>query len=215
MGGLRKFLTKSPAGVALVILVVLVGGYFVATQLSSEPSSTPTSEPSQPGGGEVATAPLPPAPGAKTVTPSPAPAQKPTPGAPEGAAPQPAAKPAPSPTVSSVVPPGPKGRSDPFTPLMSAGGPVPPPPLATLPPPPLPGAVPPGTPPVGPGGGIVVTGIAGNSRSVAVVVIDGQPQILSEGESIGTLLVVKIDSARRLVRFSRGGSQFDVRMGGE
>ncbi len=213
MGGLRKFLTKSPAGVALVILVVLVGGYFVATQLSSGPSSTPTSEPSQPGGGEVATAPLPPAPGAKTVTPSPAPAQKPTPGAPEGAAPQPAAKPAPSPTVSSVVPPGPKGRSDPFSPLVNPGGP--PPPLATLPPPPLPGAIPPGTTPVGPGGGIVVTGIAGNSRSVAVVVIDGQPQILIEGESIGTLQVIKIDSARRLVRFSRGGTQFDVRMGGE
>ncbi len=225
MGGLRKFLTRSPAGIALIILLVFVGGYLIASQLSSGARSGEVTAPSQPESASRVS-PLPPAPRAgepsaststtpaspPAVASAPAPAQKATP------------KPATSPSTSSGVPSGPTGRPDPFTPLVRPGGPglapaTPPPPLVTLPPPPLPGAVPggpgAGAPSTGPGAGIVVTGIVGDTANVAVVVIDGRSQVLFEGESYGTLRVVKIDASRRLVRFSRDGSQFDVRMGGE
>ncbi len=226
MGGLRKFLTRSPAGIALIILLVFVGGYLIASQLSSGARSGEVTTPSQPESA-ARISPLPPAPspggpasksGTTPASPpvvasAPAPAQKTTP------------KPATNPFSSSGVPSGPTGRPDPFNPLVRPGGSglapaTPPPPLVTLPPPPLPGAIPPapgaGTPPsTGPGAGIVVTGIVGDTANVAVVVIDGRSQVLFEGESYGTLQVVKIDASRRLVRFSRGGSQFDVRMGGD
>lgn len=230
MGGLRKFLTRSPAGIAVIILLVFVGGYLIASQLSSGARSGEVTTPSQPESA-ARISPLPPAPrpgepsASRNVTTPTAPASPPMVASAPAPAQKTTPKPAPSPSISSGVPSGPTGRPDPFNPLVRPGGSglapaTPPPPLVTLPPPPLPGAISPApgavTPPsTGPGAGIVVTGIVGDTANVAVVVIDGRSQVLFEGESYGTLQVVKIDASRRLVRFSRGGSQFDVRMGGD
>jgi len=247
MGGLRR-LMKSPAGVALVVVVVfgiayLIGRFLAPGLLGGRGEQEPTTvtAPQQPAGSVGSTTPLPPAPSTssgvpgKSATPTPsagspgtsatppavtsAQAPKPTPSPAAGG--KPAPKPAANVAVSSAVPPGPTGRPDPFIPLVrpaGGGAPVPSgPPLVTLPPPPLPGvgAIPPvpGTPPSPTG--IQVTGIIGDTSSVAVIVIDGRTQVVGEGDSIGSLRVVKIDASRRLVRFSRGGTQFDVRMGGE
>ncbi len=221
MGGLRKLLTKSPAAVALGVLLVFVVAYLAVGQLRGRaPEST---------GPQPATGP------AVRTQPSPSASRAPAPATgttrvpvPSTAAPKvtPArASEAPARPASAGVPSGPTGRADPFNPLIrpaSAQTPPPPNPLVTLPPPPLPGgALPPpplpggGVPVPGPGTGLAVTGIVGNTGSVAVVVIDGRSEILTVGEAIGDLLVVKIDAVRRTVRFSRSGKQFDVRMGGD
>lgn len=226
MGGLRKLLIKSPAGLALVVLLVFVLAYLVMGQLrGAKPEAAEVPRPQSAGGPAIR--PLPPAltsaaPGAGTA---PAPAAKAMPAPVRGET-------AKSPSVAGV-PSGPTGRPDPFTPLVRSGGPssaqTPPPatlpsPLVTLPPPPLPGgalpppplpggAIPPGSMPGA--GGVAVTGIIGDGEAVAVVVIDGRSQILSAGDAVGGLRVVSIDAARRVVRFSRAGKQFDVHMGGE
>lgn len=207
MAGLREFLRKNPlVGWALVVLVVALAGYVAAGRLVSRaPASVATPTPQ--------TAPVP------QVT---AQAQ---PVVPEVKAP-------------NVVPSGPVGRTDPFVPLVKApvgGGtptPPPPPPSVALPPPPFPG---PGTPPPplppapgtaqpptasppsppAPGAGIAVTGIVGDGKAVAIVAIGGKTEIVAAGETIGDLRVIKIDSLRRVVTFSRAGKLFDVRMGGD
>ncbi len=237
MGGLRGFLKKNPlAGWALVILLVAVVGYIIFGQLTPGPRAASVP---QPGGNAEPIAPLPSAPAGgaaapaggappatvaqatrPTATPSPAAGVQPKPAG-GAAAPAPGGKV----VVSSVIGPGPVGRPDPFSPLVRppTGREVPPPPLVTLPPPPLPapGTVPPGGPatapptPPTPSSGIAVIGIVGDTASVSIVVINGRSEILSEGDAVGNLRVVKIDAEHRLVRFSRDGTQFDVRMGGE
>lgn len=126
----------------------------------------------------------------------------------------------PTPPKTSVIPPGPTGRPDPFIPLVvtpqpgqAPPGALPPPPFPVpgqLPPPPLPGQVP-GVP----GGPVAVTGIVGNSKAVAVIVISGRSEIVAPGDQIGDLRVLRIDSTRRTVTFLQAGRRFDVAMGGE
>lgn len=192
MGRLRELFKKSPiAGWGLVIGLVAVIAYLSAGRLLGPPP--PPVAPTKP---------------APVATPAPAPV-----GPPEIVETRP--------SLSSVVPRGPTGRADPFLPLVrqpQAGGPPPGPPL---PPPPFP--LPPGElpPPPGPGGppseaaGIAVTGLVGNSGAVAVVVVDGKTVIVSSGDAVGDLRVLRIDVVRRAVTFSRAGRRFDVRMGGE
>lgn len=200
MGRLRELLKKNPvAGWGLVIVLVAAIAYLIAGRLLGPPP--------QP------VAPTRPAP-APVATPAPAPVSPPE-----------VAETRPSP--SSVVPRGPTGRADPFLPLVrqpQAGGPVSPPPGPPLPPPPFPlppGQLPPPPSPTpGPGGpsqaaGIAVTGLVGNSGAVAIVVVDGKTVIVSSGDAVGDLRVLRIDVVRRAVTFSRAGRRFDVRMGGE
>jgi hypothetical protein len=225
MGGLRKLLTKSPAAVALGVLLVFVVAYLAVGQLRGRAPESAGPQPAT--GPAVRTQPFPSASRAPAPTTGTTRAPAPSGTAPK-VMPTPASE-APAKPASAGVPTGPTGRSDPFIPLIRPGGsaqtpppPTPPSPLVTLPPPPLPGgALPPpplpggGVPIPGPGTGLAVTGIVGNSGSVAVVVIDGRSEILTVGESIGDLRVVNIDAVRRTVRFSRSGKQFDVRMGGD
>ncbi|HET6781130.1 MAG TPA: hypothetical protein VFH67_03440 [bacterium] len=204
MNRVREFLKKNPvAGWAIAVGIVSLAGYSVAGRLIA--GTTPP-----------AAVPAP----ALVATPA-----RPTPA--HTAAPAPMATPAPMPplprvTAPTVVPSGPIGRADPFEPLVRSG--IAPPPSGALPPPPFP--VPPPPPGVGlplppvPGGpitsgGIAVTGIVGNSHAVAVLNIGGRTEIVAEGETIGDLKVLNIDSARRLVQFMRAGKRFEVRMGGE
>ncbi len=240
MAGLRELLKKSPlAGWLLLALLVAIAALLISKRLGSglRPAAQPTP-------GRVVEAPvatLPPAPGARPGAPTqgspPTPGARVTPpggspSAPPGVRPSPPAvgqapvpAPAPKPGGSSVVGIGPVGRADPFFPLVRPGGPgtgrgePPPPSFVTLPPPPLPGA---GTPlgVQGPGTpttqtGIAVTGLVSDTGAVVVIVAGGRTEILSEGEAIGDLRVLKIDADRRLVTFSRAGTRFDVRMGGE
>src|SRR5207249_4178626 len=79
-----------------------------------------------------------------------------------------------------------------------------------LPPPPLPGQVP-GVP----GGPLAVTGIVGDGKSVAVIVIGGRTEIIAPGDQIGDLRVLRIDATRRTVTFLQAGKRFDVAMGGD
>lgn len=216
MERVREFLKKNPvAGWAIVVGVVALAGYFVAGRLfggTSGPAAVPAPA--------VVARPGHPAP-TPTAAPAPAPAAAPAPGQ---ALPRVASR--------TVVPSGPTGRADPFVPLVRSGtgAPPPPPPSGTLPPPPFP--VPPPPPGVGlpppplpgapgtPGApiasaGIAVTGIVGNSHAVAVLNIGGRTEIVAEGETIGDLKVLNIDSARRVVQFLRAGKRFEARMGGE
>jgi len=202
---IRELLQKNRiARYGLVILVVVVAGYLIAGRLfggrgAPQPATRlPVPAPSAP----RAAAP-PPAPG---TTPAPVPA---APGAPGTTAPP----------KTSVVPPGPTGRPDPLIPLSVATPPgqppgsLPPPPFPVpgqLPPPPLPGQVP-GVP----GGPVAVTGIVGNSKAVAVIVIGGRSEIVAPGDQIGDLRVLRIDSTRRTVTFLQAGRRFDVALGGE
>lgn len=143
----------------------------------------------------------------------PAPRPVPPPPVPGGGAPAPVS-PTPNPPKEAVVPSGPTGRPDPFIPLFTTPGPgqgLPPPPFpGQLPPPPLPGGA-----PGFPGGGIAITGIVGDSRAVAIVNVGGRTEILTVGEQIGDMRVVRIDSTRRVVTFLQAGRRFDVAMGGE
>jgi hypothetical protein len=152
------------------------------------------------------------APSGPAATPAPRPA--PSSPAPGGGAPAPV-PPTPKPPKEAVVPSGPTGRPDPFIPLIAAPGPgqtLPPPPFpGQLPAPPLPGQGVPGFP----GAGIAITGIVGDSRSVAIVNVGGRTEILTVGEQIGDMRVVRIDPARRVVTFLQAGRRFDVSMGGE
>ncbi|OLC30736.1 MAG: hypothetical protein AUH31_04060 [Armatimonadetes bacterium 13_1_40CM_64_14] len=66
-----------------------------------------------------------------------------------------------------------------------------------------------------PGGGIAITGIVGDSRAVAIVNVGGRTEILTVGEQIGDMRVVRIDLTRRVVTFLQAGRRFDVPMGGE
>ncbi len=149
------------------------------------------------------------APSGPAATPAPRP---PSPPAPGGGAPVP---PTPKPPKEAVVPSGPTGRPDPFIPLFTTPGPgqgVPPPPFpGQLPPPPLPGQGAPGFA----GGGVLITGIVGDSRSVVIVNVGGRTEILTVGEQIGDMRVLRIDSTRRVVTFLQAGRRFDVAMGGE
>jgi hypothetical protein len=152
------------------------------------------------------------APSGPAATPAPRPATSPP--APGGGAPPPVPA-APKPPKEAVVPSGPTGRPDPFIPLFTTPGPgqtLPPPPFpGQLPPPPLPGQNVPGFP----GSGIAITGIVGDSRSVVIVNVGGRTEILTVGEQIGDMRVVRIDSTRRVVTFLQAGRRFDVAMGGE
>jgi hypothetical protein len=211
MNRVREFLKKNPvAGWALAVGVVALAGYFVAGRLLGG-----TSRPAVQAPAVVAT----PAPQAPTPMASPAPTATPAPTAP-----------VPRVTAPVVVPSGPTGRADPFVPLVRPQAPrasqppsgalppppfpvPPPPPGPGLPPPPMPGA--PGATPPFQSGGIAVTGIVGNSHAVAVLNIGGRTEIVAEGETVGDLKVLNIDSVRRLVQFLRAGRRFEVRMGGE
>ena len=203
MGQLREFLKKNPvAGWAVVIVLVAAIGYLIAGRLFSGPAPQPAG-PTRPA-----------SPPAATPVPTPV-------GPPQVARAQP--------SPSSVVPTGPTGRADPFLPLVRqqiAGPPPPPPPGPPLPPPPFPVPTAPLPPPPSPGpaaqppgppsaAGITVTGIVGDTGAVAIIVIDGKTQIVSSGETVGDLRVLRIDPVRRVVTFSRAGKRFDVRMGGE
>jgi hypothetical protein len=66
-----------------------------------------------------------------------------------------------------------------------------------------------------PGAGLAVTGIVGDSRAVAIVNVGGRTEILTVGEQIGDMRVLRIDSTRRVVTFLQAGRRFDVAMGGE
>ena len=61
----------------------------------------------------------------------------------------------------------------------------------------------------------MVTGIVGDVNAVAIVIIGGKTEIVSEGDVLGDLRVLSIDPVRRVVTFSRAGKRFNVRMGGE
>jgi len=191
----RDLLQKTPAArYGAVGVLLLVAVYLVTSRLF--------------GGG------APPAP--VTRTPPAAPAPSAQPGPPRVATPPPVPAPAPSKTPKeSVVPSGPTGRPDPFLPVI----PGPAPPGQGLPPPPFPGQLPPpplpGQGPGFPGGGIIIAGIVGDSRSVAIVNIGGRTEILAVGEQIGDMRVLRIDATRRVVTFLQAGRRFDVPMGGE
>jgi hypothetical protein len=166
------------------------------------------------GGGRAPVTRTPPAaPSGPAATPAPRPALSPP--APGGGAPGAPVPPTPKPPKEAVVPSGPTGRPDPFIPLFTTPAPgqgLPPPPFpGQLPPPPLPGQGVPGFP----GGGIAITGIVGDSRSVVIVNMGGRTEILTVGEQIGDMRVLRIDSARRVVTFLQAGRRFDVAMGGE
>jgi hypothetical protein len=210
MNRVREFLKKNPvAGWAIAVGIVSMAGYLVAGGIlggSSRPAAVPA-----------------PAVVATPARPAPTPMATPAPTAPAPTAQVPRV------TSPTAVPSGPTGRPDPFVPLVipqPPGRSTPPPPSGTLPPPPFP--VPPPPPGVGlpppplPGatppfqsGGIAVTGIVGNSHAVAVLNIGGRTEIVAEGETVGDLKVLNIDSVRRLVQFLRAGRRFEVRMGGE
>ncbi len=189
----REVMQKSPvARYGVIILAVAVIGFVVSRLVSGPP--------------------------APTRAPAPPPSATP---APRAAAPAPAPTPAPAAPQaprSTAVPPGPTGRPDPFIPLVTqpgpGGAPLPPPPFppgpGQLPPPPLPGQV-----PFGGETGIAVTGIVGDTKSVAVINLGGRTEIVMVGETIGDLRVLRIDSTRRVVTFLRAGRRFDVAMGGE
>jgi len=210
MNRVREFLKKNPvAGWALAVGIVSLAGYFVAGRLfggTSRPAAVPApavvATPAHP-------APTSTTPPAHTATPAPV-------------------QPLPRVARPTVVPSGPTGRADPFVPLVRSGigpsappsGALPPPPFPVPPPPPGVGLPPPPLPGTIPGaplgtGGIAVTGIVGNSHAVAVLNIGGRTEIVAEGETIGDLKVLNIDSARRLVQFLRDGRRFEVRMGGD
>src|SRR5881409_2023115 len=185
----RELLQKNPiARYGLLILVVVVAANLVAGRLF---------------GGRGA-------PAAPGQAPAPAATPAPAPGAPA----------TPTPPKTSVVPQGPTGRPDPFIPLVTTPvpgqtppGALPPPPFPVpgqLPPPPLPGQVP-GVP----GGPLAVTGIVGDGKSVAVIVIGGRTEIIAPGDQIGDLRVLRIDATRRTVTFLQAGKRFDVAMGGD
>ncbi len=198
---IRAVFQKNPriqyalVGVLLIVAIYLVVRSFGGSGARPPVTRTPPAAPSAP-----------------TATPAPPP-PRPAPGGGAGAAVPPTA---PKPPKEAVVPSGPTGRPDPFIPLFAPPGPgqtLPPPPFPGqgLPPPPLPGQGAPGLP----GGGIAITGIVGDSRSVAIVNIGGRTEILTVGEQIGDMRVVRIDPTRRVVTFLQAGRRFDVPMGGE
>lgn len=199
MAKVREFLKKNPVvGYAVAALLVAAAGVRLYTSLSGGPAPTPPTAQVQP------------------RQPAQQPAQRPAPAPPAAPPAAPAAPPA------ATVPQGPTGRSDPFVPIIRGtpgrppGGQLPPPPFLVppgpgqLPPPPLPGQGPPGI-----DGGVAVTGIVGDTKSVAVVVIGGRTEIVAVGETVGGMRVLRIDAARRTVTFLQAGRRFDVAMGGE
>ncbi len=205
----RELLQKNPlARYGLMIVVVVVAAYLVAGRLFGGRGAPPaaTRPPSPP-----------PAAAPRATAPGQAPAQAPAP----APAPAPGAPATPTLPKTSVVPQGPTGRPDPFIPLVTTPvpgqapppGALPPPPFPVpgqLPPPPLPGQVP-GVP----GGPLAVTGIVGDGKSVAVIVIGGRTEIIAPGDQIGDLRVLRIDATRRTVTFLQAGKRFDVAMGGD
>jgi hypothetical protein len=195
----RALFQKNPRiQYALVGVLLIVAIYIVLRSFGGGARAPVTRTPPATPSGPAAT----PAPGS------------PTPPAPGGGAPAPV-PPTPKPPKEAVVPSGPTGRPDPFIPLFTTPGPgqtLPPPPFpGQLPPPPLPGQGAPGFP----GGGIAITGIVGDSRAVAIVNVGGRTEILTVGEQIGDMRVVRIDPTRRVVTFLQAGRRFDVPMGGE
>ena len=197
---IRALFQKNPRiQYALVGVLLIVAIYLVVRSFGG-------------GGRAPVTRTPPPAPSGPAATPAPPPA--PTPPAPSGGAGVPV-PPTPKPPKEAVVPSGPTGRPDPFLPLFTAPVPgqgLPPPPFpGQLPAPPLPGQGGPGFV----GGGIAITGIVGDSRSVVIVNVGGRTEILTVGEQIGDMRVVRIDSTRRVVTFLQAGRRFDVAMGGE
>ncbi len=196
----RALFQKNPRiQYALVGVLLLVAIYLVVRSFGGGARAPVTrTPPAAPSGSAATPAPQPPSP-------------PPAPGGGVGAPVPPSSKP----PKEAVVPSGPTGRPDPFIPLFTTPGPgqtLPPPPFpGQLPPPPLPGQNVPGFP----GGGIAITGIVGDSRSVVIVNVGGRTEILTVGEQIGDMRVVRIDSARRVVTFLQAGRRFDVAMGGE
>jgi len=196
----RALFQKNPRiQYALVGVLLLVAIYLVVRSFGGGARAPVTrTPPAAPSGSAATPAPQPPSP-------------PPAPGGGVGAPVPPSSKP----PKEAVVPSGPTGRPDPFIPLFTTPGPgqtLPPPPFpGQLPPPPLPGQNVPGFP----GAGIAITGIVGDSRSVVIVNVGGRTEILTVGEQIGDMRVVRIDSARRVVTFLQAGRRFDVAMGGE
>ncbi len=197
---IRALLQKNPRiRYALVGVLLLVAIYLVVRSFGGGARAPVTrTPPAAPSGSAATPAPQPPSP-------------PPAPGGGVGAPVPPSSKP----PKEAVVPSGPTGRPDPFIPLFTTPGPgqtLPPPPFpGQLPPPPLPGQNVPGFP----GAGIAITGIVGDSRSVVIVNVGGRTEILTVGEQIGDMRVVRIDSTRRVVTFLQAGRRFDVAMGGE
>ncbi len=198
---LRGLFQKNPrVQYALVGVLLVVAVYLVVRSFGGGARAPVTRTP-------------PAAPSGSAATPAPPPA--PPPPAPGGRAAVPVS-PTSKPPKEAVVPSGPTGRPDPFIPLFTPPGPgqaLPPPPFPGqgLLPPPLPGQGAPGFP----GGGIAITGIVGDSRSVVIVNVGGRTEILTVGEQIGDMRVVRIDPTRRVVTFLQAGRRFDVAMGGE
>ena len=196
----RALFQKNPRiQYALVGVLLLVAIYLVVRSFGGGARAPVTrTPPAAPSGSAATPAPQPPSP-------------PPAPGGGVGAPVPPSSKP----PKEAVVPSGPTGRPDPFIPLFTTPGPgqtLPPPPFpGQLPPPPLPGQNVPGFP----GSGIAITGIVGDSRSVVIVNVGGRTEILTVGEQIGDMRVVRIDSTRRVVTFLQAGRRFDVAMGGE
>ncbi len=196
----RALFQKNPRiQYALVGVLLLVAIYLVVRSFGGGARAPVTrTPPAAPSGSAATPAPQPPSP-------------PPAPGGGVGAPVPPSSKP----PKEAVVPSGPTGRPDPFIPLFTTPGPgqtLPPPPFpGQLPPPPLPGQNVPGFP----GAGIAITGIVGDSRSVVIVNVGGRTEILTVGEQIGDMRVVRIDSTRRVVTFLQAGRRFDVAMGGE
>ena len=196
----RALFQKNPRiQYALVGVLLLVAIYLVVRSFGGGARAPVTrTPPAAPSGPAATPAPQPPSP-------------PPAPGGGVGAPVPPSSKP----PKEAVVPSGPTGRPDPFIPLFTTPGPgqtLPPPPFpGQLPPPPLPGQNVPGFP----GAGIAITGIVGDSRSVVIVNVGGRTEILTVGEQIGDMRVVRIDSTRRVVTFLQAGRRFDVAMGGE
>lgn len=58
-------------------------------------------------------------------------------------------------------------------------------------------------------------GIIGDTRAVVIINLGGRTEILTVGEQIGDMRVLRIDSTRRVVTFLQAGRRFDVPMGGE
>jgi hypothetical protein len=200
MARVRALFQKNPRiQYALVGVLLVVAIYLVVRSFGGGARAPVTRTP-------------PAAPSGPAATPTPRPA--PSPAGPGGGAPPPVPA-APKPPKEAVVPSGPTGRPDPFIPLFTTPGPgpgLPPPPFpGQLPAPPLPGQGVPGFP----GAGIAITGIVGDSRSVVIVNVGGRTEILTVGEQIGDMRVVRIDSTRRVVTFLQAGRRFDVAMGGE
>ncbi len=181
---------------ALAIVVLIAGAYYVTRPSAPEPAAT-----------------TPATPGAPQAQP-----------APQTGAPAPGAVPAPAATPRSAGGATDAGRPDPFAPLVRPAGPgtgtgLPVPPPAPLPPPLFPGQQPgqpaPPPPPVRDSKTAQLMGLVGDTGQAAVIKLGTETFIVSPGDLIrNKIRVTVIDANKGLVILEEEGERFELKMGG-